>query len=205
MADSQQLSRLVASAEDFADALKALRDDVLRDAPRDVTDITGAIAELYRISTVLRQLRDALEAPRYENRIYRIQPDVRLICRSAHRTLRTGLDMLGRANDMSQWMVWDDLDHRMRVREGVALSMRLRLYHNLTEGLLDQLDGYPSNESITRIKGKLQELFERQQEDYPSASGFYRVIESREFWIRVSLAVVTVATQCWRKLTNYMM
>lgn len=204
MADSQQLSRLVASAEDFASALKSLRDDVLRDASRDVTDITGAIAELYRISTVLRQLRDALEAPRYENRIYRIQPEVRLVCRSAHCTFRTALDMFGRANDMSQWMVWDDIDHRMRIVEHASLFVRLRWYSNLTQGLLDQLDGYPPDESLTRIKGKLQELFERQQEDYTSASGSYRVLGSCESWICVSLAVVTVATELWQKFTKCM-
>lgn len=182
MADSQQLSRLVASAEDFADALKTLRDEVPRDAARDVTDITGAIGELYRISTILRQLRDAFEAPRYEDRIYRIQSDVRLVYRSAQRTLTTALGMVGRANDMSQWMIWDDLDHRMRVVERAALLVRLRWYYNLTQGLLDQLEGYPFDETLARIKGKLQGLLERQQEEPPSPGWSYRVIEPCESW-----------------------
>lgn len=178
MADSRQLSRLVESAEDFACALQTLRDDVPRDAQRDVTDITGAIGELYRLSTILRQLRDAFEASRYEDRIYRIGPDARLVCRSAQRTLSTALGMVGRASDFSQWMVWDDLDHRMRVMERAALLVRLRWYYNLTQGLLDQLEGYAFDDTLKRIKDKVQKLLERQQEDSPSESWSYRVIES---------------------------
>lgn len=164
MADSRQLSRLVESAEDLACALTNLRDEVPRDSPRGVTDITGAIGDLYRLSNILRQLENAAKDPRYGDRIYRISGDVRLVCRSIERTLDVALRMTGRADDSTQWMVWEDMDHRMRDVERVSLLGRLSWYHVFAQGLLDQLNGYAFDETLARIKRNLQSLLERQDD-----------------------------------------
>lgn len=183
MTDSRQLSRLVESAEDFACVLQNLRDDVPRDARRDLTDITGAIGELYRLSTVLQQLREAFEASQYADRLYRIQSDAGLICRSAQRSINLALGMVGRASEATQWMVWDDLAHRMGEVERVPLLLRLRWYYSFTEGLLDQLEGYALNETLTRIKGNLQGLEQLQQRDSrpDNVAWTYRIIDPGEF------------------------
>lgn len=185
MTDSRQLKRLVESAEDFASVLQTLRDEVPRDAQRNVTDITSAIGELYRLSTILQQLRIAFDAPQYADRLYRISSDAGLVSQSAQRTLAVALGMVGRANPATHWMVWDDLSHRLEAVEQVPLSMRLRWYYSFTQGLLDQLEGYPFDATLTRIKASLQALLQQQQPENvrPERPGnfSYRVIQSCEF------------------------
>jgi hypothetical protein len=183
MTDSRQLSRLVESAEDFAAVLRKLRDDVPRDARRDVTDITGAIGELYRLSNVLQQLRDVYESPRYEHRLYRIQNDAGLVCRSAQRSMDLALDMVGLASEVTQWMVWDDLAYRMGTVERMPLLTRLKCYYSFTQGLLDQLEGYKLDGTLVRIKDNLQGLEQQQRNLRPEAlphSVPYPVIASRK-------------------------
>jgi hypothetical protein len=172
--DLRQLSRLVESAEDFAAVLRKLRDDVPRDARRDVTDITGAIGELYRLSNVLQQLRDVYESPRYEHRLDRIQNDAGLVCRSAQRSMDLALGMVGLASEVTQWMVWDDLAYRMGTVERMPLLTRLKCYYSFTQGLLDQLEGYQLDGTLVRIKENLRGL-EQQQRKFGSDALPYSV------------------------------
>jgi hypothetical protein len=181
MTDSRQVSRLVESAEDFAAVLRKLRDDVPRDARRDVTDITGAIGELYRLSNVLQQLRDVYESPRYKHRLWRIQPDAGLVCRSAQRSMDLAMDMVGHASEVTQWMVWDDLAHRMGTVERMPLLTRLKCYYGFTQGLLDQLEGYQFDGTLTRIKDSLLGL-EQDQRGYRPDTLPYPVITSCKYW-----------------------
>jgi hypothetical protein len=188
MTDSRQLSRLVESAEDFACVLQNLRDEVPpRDAAqRNLTDITSAIGELYRLSTILQQLRSAFDAPQYADRLYRISSDAALVTNSAQLTLNVALGMVGRASPATQWMVWDDLSHRLQDVERVSLSMRLKWYYNFTEGLLDQLEGYPFDATLARIKASIHALLQQQkgqqqQPESPRAERpviTYRIVES---------------------------
>jgi hypothetical protein len=183
----RQLSRLVESAEDFAAVLRKLRDDVPRDARRDATDMTGAIGELYRLSKVLQQLRDVYESPRYEYRLYRIQNDAGLVCRSAQRSINLALDMVGLASEVTQWMVWSDLAYRMGTVERMPLLIRLKCYHGFTEGLLDQLEGYQPDATLVRIKHDLQGLEQHQGNPGPDALP-YPVITSCKCsydWLKV--------------------
>jgi len=190
MTDSRQLSRLVESAEDFACVLQNLRDEVPpRDAAqRNLTDITSAIGELYRLSTILQQLRSAFDAPQHADRLYRISADAALVVNSAQLTLSVALGMVGRASPATHWMVWDDLSHRLQDVERVPLSMRLKWYYNFTEGLLDQLEGYPFDATLARIKASihalLQQQKQQQQPDSPRAERpviQYRIVESSKF------------------------
>jgi hypothetical protein len=191
MTDSRQLSRLVESAEDFASVLRTLRDEVplARDAQRNLTDITSAIGDLYRLSTVVQQLRLAFDAPQYADRLYRVVDCATLVNRSAQLTLDVALRMVGRASSATRWMVWEDLSHRLENVERVALSMRLRWYYSLAEGLLDQLEGYPLDGTLTRIKASIQALLQQQR---PEASRperpviSYRVIESSKSMFLIS-------------------
>jgi hypothetical protein len=182
MTDSRQLSRLVESAEDFACVLQELRDGVPRDAQqRNLTDITSAIGELYRLSTIFRKLRSAFDAPQYADRLYRIESDAALVANSAQLTLGVALGMVGRASPATQWMVWEDLSHRLEDVERVPLSKRLKWYHDFTEGLLDQLEGYPFDATLARIKATVQALLQQQQPESPRAERpviSYRIVES---------------------------
>jgi hypothetical protein len=181
MTDSRQLSRLVESAEDFACVLQELRDGVPRDAQRNLTDITSAIGELYRLSTIFQQLRTALDAPQYADRLYRISSDAALVANSAQLTLSVALGMVGRASPATQWMVWDDLSHRLQDVERVPLSMRLKWYYNFTEGLLDQLEGYPFDATLARIKASIQALSQQQGPESPRQERpviSYRIVDS---------------------------
>ena len=189
MIDSRQLSRLVKSAEDFACVLRDLRDEVppRDDAQRNLTDITSAIGELYRLSTILQQLRSAFDAPHHADRLYRISSDAALVANSAQLTLSVALGMVGRASPATQWMVWDDLSHRLQDVERVPLSMRLKWYYNFTEGLLDQLEGYPFDATLARIKASIHALLQQQkqqQSENPRAERPvipYRIVESSKF------------------------
>ena len=189
MTDSRQLSRLVESAEDFACVLQELRDGVPRDVQqRNLTDITSAIGELYRLSTIFRQLRSAFDAPQYADRLYRISADAALVVNSAQLTLSVALGMVGRASPATHWMVWDDLSHRLQNVERVPLSMRLKWYYNFTEGLLDQLEGYPFDATLARIKASIHALLQQQKQqqqlDSPRAERpviQYRIVESGKF------------------------
>jgi hypothetical protein len=191
MTDSRQLSRLVESAEDFACVLQELRDGVPRDVQqRNLTDITSAIGELYRLSTIFRQLRSAFDAPQYADRLYRIESDAALVANSAQLTLGVALGMVGRASPATQWMVWEDLSHRLQDVEGVPLSMRLKWYHNLTEGLLDQLEGYAFDATLARTKASVQALLQQQkqsqQPESPRAERpviSYRIVDSGKSWV----------------------
>jgi hypothetical protein len=182
MTDLLQLSPLVANVEDFAYVLQTLRNDVRSDARHDLTDITGAIGELWRLSASLRLLRDAFEATQYRDRLYRVKDDAELVCRGARWSLEVALGMVGRASETTQWMVWDDLGYRMRVVEGVPLLVRLSWYDTFIQGLLEQLEGYPSTKNLARIKGDLQGLEQQQQlqlqpRDPRPAAITYRVID----------------------------
>lgn len=199
MTDSRQLSRLVESAEDFACVLQNLRDEVppRNDAAqqRNLTDITSAIGELYRLSTIFQKLRNAFEAPQYTDRLYRISSDAALVANSAQLTLSVALGMVGRASPATHWMVWDDLSHRLQDVERVPLSMRLKWYHNLMEGLLGQLEGYLFDTTLIRIKASVQALLQQQkqqqQPESPRAERpviSYRYIESSKLWILISAA-----------------
>ena len=191
MTDSRQLSRLVESAEDFACVLQELRDGVPRDAQqRNLTDITSAIGELYRLSTIFRQLRSAFDAPQYADRLYRIESDAALVANSAQLTLGVALGMVGRASPATQWMVWEDLSHRLQDVEGVPLSMRLKWYHNLTEGLLDQLEGYAFDATLARTKASVQALLQQQKQSQQPESPLaerpvisYRIVDSGKSWV----------------------
>jgi hypothetical protein len=191
MTDSRQLSRLVASAEDFACVLQNLRDEVplARDAQRNLTDITSAIGELYRLSTIVQQLRFAFDAPQYADRLYRVVDDAAIVTRSAQLTLNVALRMVGRASSATRWMVWEDLGHRLENVEQVSLSMRLRWYYDFSQGLLEQLEGYPFDATLTRIKASLQALLQQQR---PEASRperpviSYRVIEPSKLMLLIS-------------------
>jgi hypothetical protein len=181
MTDSRQLSRLVVSAEDFACVLQELRDGVPRDAQqRNLTDITSAIGELYRLSTVFQKLRSAFDAPQYADRLYRIESDAALVANSAQLTLGVALGMVGRASPTTQWMVWEDLSHRFEDVERVPLTTRLKWYYDFTEGLLDQLEGYSFDAILARIKASVQALLQQQkqqqQPERPVIS--YRIVES---------------------------
>jgi hypothetical protein len=191
MTDSRQLSRLVESAEDFAAVLRELRDDVPRDARRDVTDITGAIGELYRLSNVLQLLRDVYEAPRYEHRVWRIRDDAGLVCRSAQRSVDLAMDMVGRASEVTQWMVWDDLAHRMGTVERMPLLMRLKCYYDFTQGLLDQLEGYQFDGTLERIKGSLIGLDQQQS------------IQQRSSRLDALPYPVITSCKCWERIFKY--
>jgi hypothetical protein len=191
MTDSRQLSRLVESAEDFACVLQELRDGVPRDVQqRNLTDITSAIGELYRLSTIFRQLRSAFDAPQYADRLYRIESDAALVANSAQLTLGVALGMVGRASPATQWMVWEDLSHRLQDVEGVPLSMRLKWYHNLTEGLLDQLEGYAFDATLARTKASVQALLQQQKQSQQPESPLaerpvisYRIVDSGKSWV----------------------
>jgi hypothetical protein len=183
----RQLSRLAESVEDFAAVLRKFRDDVPRHARRDVTDITGAIGELYRLSSVLQQLRDVCESPRYEHRFYRIQNDAGLVCRSAQHSMDLALDMVGLASEVTQWMVWDDLAYRMGTVERMPLLTRLKCYHSFTQALLDQLEGYQLDGTDVRIRDNIQGLEQQQRNPGPDALP-YPVITSCKCsndWLRV--------------------
>jgi hypothetical protein len=183
----RQLSRLAESVEDFAAVLRKFRDDVPRHARRDVTDITGAIGELYRLSSVLQQLRDVCESPRYEHRFYRIQNDAGLVCRSAQHSMDLALDMVGLASEVTQWMVWDDLAYRMGTVERMPLLTRLKCYYSFTQALLDQLEGYQLDGTDVRIRDNIQGLEQQQRNPGPDALP-YPVITSCKCsndWLRV--------------------
>ena len=197
MTDSRQLSRLVESAEDFAIVLQDFRNELPpRDdaAQRNLTDITSAIGELYRLSTILQQLRSAFDAPQYADRLYRIAADAALVVSSAQATLSVALGMVGRASPTTHWMVWDDLSHRLQDVERVSLSMRLRWYYSFTEGLLDLLEGYAFDATLARIKASIQALLQQQQQpESPRAERpviSYRVIESSKSLDLVSVALM---------------
>ena len=183
MNDSRQLSRLVESAEEVASVLRVLRDDVPRDARRNLTDITSSIGELYRLSTILQQLRNVFVEPQYADRLYRISSDAALVADSVQLTLDVALRMVGRSIPATRWMVWDDLNHRLQGVEQADLLKRLRWYYNFSQGLLDQLEGYPFDGTLTRTKVNLQTLL-YQQEQQPDVTRSpviqYRLVSSTD-------------------------
>jgi hypothetical protein len=181
--DVRALRRMIECAEDFACVLQNLRDEEPRDAQQTLIDITSAIGELYRLSSVLRELYIAFDAPQYVDRLYRIMTDAALVVNSARLTLNGALSMVGRASPATNWMVWADLSHKLQNVERVPLLMRLKWYHSLTQGLLDVLEGYPFNDALLRIKSSIQRLLQQQQPESlrhgrPVTS--HRIIESSE-------------------------
>jgi hypothetical protein len=181
--DGMALRRLIEGAEDFAAVLQVIRDEEPRDAERNLVDITSAIGELYRLSSVLRELCIAFGAPLYVDRLYRIMTDAALVVNSAQLTLSGALSMVGRASRATQWMIWADLSHKLQNVERVPLLMRLKWYHSLTQGLLDVLEGYLFNDTLLRIKSSIQRLLQQQQpgslrRGRPDTS--HRIIESSE-------------------------
>jgi hypothetical protein len=175
-----QLSRLIESAQDLASTLRNLRDDVPLSARRGVTDITCAIGELYRLRNILQEMRNVYEAPRYKHRLYRIQTDTGLLCHSAQRSMDLAREIVEHASKVNKWMFWDDLAHRMGNVERMPLLTRLGCYHILTQGLLDQLEGYQVDETFVRVKDNLLG-FEKQQRGSRSDNFVHPVNAYREY------------------------
>lgn len=158
MATSQHLSRLALEAEDVASALRTLRDQ--HEGTSSITVITEAVSRLFGLSTTLRRLAQAHDDSRYRNSLYRIRDDVQLVYCSACYTLEVALHM-GRRPVGAQWMVWGDMDHRMREMEGAGLLERLNWYRIFAEDLLDQLDGRTSD-GLLRSRDRVQSLLRLQ-------------------------------------------
>lgn len=173
MATSQHLSRLALEAEDVASALRTLRDQ--HEGTASVTFITEAVSRLFGLSTTLQRLAQAHDEPRYRNSLYRIKEDVQLVYCSACYTLEVALHM-GRRPVGAQWMVWGDMDHRMREMEGVGLLERLNWYRFFAEDLLDHLDGRTSD-GLLRSRDRVQNLL-RLQDNARLLGLTYRSIES---------------------------
>lgn len=141
MAASQNLDRLAHLAEDVASTLRLLRDH--HGEPSCVASITEAVAKLFGISTEFQRLAGVLDEPQYYSSLYRIEHDVQNVCHSVNLTLSVALTIAHRTRDSSQWMIWDDLDHRTRTVEGADFIQRLNWYTSYVQGMLDLLHGDP--------------------------------------------------------------
>ena len=158
----QSLNHLAQQAEDFASALRHLRDQ--HGEPSYIASITEAVAKLFGISTELRRLAGAFDQPHYYSSLYRVERDVQLVYRSFDLTLQVALTIAHRTRDSSQWMVWGDLDHRTRAVEGSDFLERLSWYQSYIQGLLDLLDGYP-DERLMQLRNHVSNLLRSQQDD----------------------------------------
>jgi hypothetical protein len=161
---SEYLNRLAHQAEDVASALRLLRDQ--HGEPSAIASITEAVAKLFGISTELRRLAVAFNTPQYHPSLYRIEPDVQILCRSLKYTLGVALTMAHRTRDSSQWMVWGDLDYRTRNVEGSDFLERLTWYQSYIQGLLDLLDGYP-DERLVQLHNNVSGLLRSQADAQP--------------------------------------
>jgi len=177
MAASQNLDRLARQAEDVASTLRLLRDQ--HGEPSCVASITEAVAKLFGISTEFQRLAGALDQPQYYSSLYRIERDVEIVCHSVNLTLSVALTIAHRTRDSSQWMIWDDLDHRTRTVEGADFLQRLTWYQAYVQGLLDLLDGYP-DERLVQLSNRVSSLL-KSQEDARPLGPVDRLIESGKY------------------------
>jgi hypothetical protein len=191
---SDYLNRLAQQAEDVASALRLLRDQ--HGEPSVIASITEAVAKLYGISTELQRLAGAFDTPQYRSSLYRIEPDVQILCRSLKCTLGVALTMAHRTRDSSQWMVWGDLDYRTRNVEGSDFLERLTWYQSYVQGLLDLLDGYP-DERLVQLHNNVAGLL-GSQEEAQSLGPSDRFIEPGEF-----LCVMFLTCRLWGESSRF--
>lgn len=156
------LLRLAKDAENVASGLHTCRENL----PRNGTKITGIIKELFAVSTVLRELDNSQRDRRFEPSFYRIEEDLDILCASLRWTFNANFDMFARVVGRSWAMVWDDLSHRMVMKERLGLLERLELYHEFLTGLRCRITGDPIS-GVAIMRENIVELLDMQEANAP--------------------------------------
>lgn len=156
------LSQLNEAIEFLARHLMSFRNTAQSGLQQEVVEIDEALENLNRLRNILRQLSNACMMQEYEYSLHRIVADLQLVQRSVELTYKTTYGMVAHAREERMWMIWGDLDHRLRYEQQASLSTRLRWYFYVTQGLLAHIEGFPLGGPHTRVRDKLNRLFELQ-------------------------------------------
>lgn len=167
MDTSRRLLDFAKESEEVASGLRRFRDHL----PRSATKITAAIAELFSISTVLREIND----PR--NTIRHVEPDLELVFQTLRRTLDRVFDMFAKSRERSPESLWQQLCDQMERDEGIGLPERLEWYHDFLLAQKDLLTGYqprdrgPMRRQLISLLDTQELLYEREQRRAINAPG----------------------------------
>lgn len=131
------LVRLAHDAEDVASGLVTFRDNL----PRNRTNITAIISELFAVSAILRRIDEAQSDVDLQPSFYRIRDDTGKLYASLKSTLEDVFDMFRRCRDLPKQLCWDDLQHHMRRTEGLGLFERMQCYHDFLQAQDDIVHG----------------------------------------------------------------
>ena len=131
---------LIAEAENAQDIAEAFT-RFLDPARGWAAEITGLIAELYAISSALRDLNSTAAEPRYYRDYNLIREDVRLILYSLNYTFEDVFRLLGRLDRLSYGQVWLEIMEFFQLESGNTLCRRLELYKIFLQDLSRVLEG----------------------------------------------------------------
>lgn len=151
MDTSRKLLQYAKESEDVAAGLRRFRDDL----PRSATKITAAIAELYLISAVLREINGSRSSFRH------VEDDLDLVFQTLQRTLERAFDMFAKSREYEPGVLWQQLCDRMERDEGIGLPERLEWYHSFLLAQRDILTGYQPRER-GQMRSQLRSLLDTQ-------------------------------------------
>lgn len=132
------------NAEDVAAGFRLFRDPL----PEHATEITSLIADLYAISTSLKNLEDLARNRNYRRNLHAVQPDLELVRASLKYTLEDVVDFFGdlearRGSSREVYKrTWVDLCTFFREESHDSLSTRLAKYKAFLSDLEALMKGF---------------------------------------------------------------
>ncbi|CAK4030550.1 Hypothetical predicted protein [Lecanosticta acicola] len=150
----RSLLRFAGQCDDAASGLLRFRESLPRHAPK----LTGLIADLFAISSALRQIHKDNRS--HGSSFPTIDESLVLVLKSLKFTLENGIFVMF-ASEQPPQVAWEDLNHRMESLERVDFLQRLELYRDTLDALAFSLrDGSEIPRDDVR---QVQQLLETQQ------------------------------------------
>ncbi|PYH77270.1 hypothetical protein BO82DRAFT_424378 [Aspergillus uvarum CBS 121591] len=162
------------NAEDVAAGFRLFRDPL----PEHSTEITSLIADLYAISTSLKNLEDLTRNRNYRRNLHAVQPDLELVRASLKYTLEDVVDFFGdlearRGSSREVYKrTWVDLCTFFREESQDSLSTRLAKYKAFLSDLEALMKGNaPDDRLMSALRRNLKGLLVQQESQVASHLG----------------------------------
>ncbi|PYH45441.1 uncharacterized protein BP01DRAFT_356486 [Aspergillus saccharolyticus JOP 1030-1] len=162
------------NAEDVAAGFRLFRDPL----PEHSTEITSLIADLYAISTSLKNLEDLARHRNYRRNLHAVQPDLEVVRTSLKYTLEDVVDFFGdlegrRGPSREVYKrTWNDLCTFFREESQDSLSTRLAKYKAFLSDLEALIKGNAVDDRLmSSLRHSLKNLLAQQESHVVSQLG----------------------------------
>lgn len=120
------LTQYAARCEDAASGLVRFSDSL----PGSESSVAIAVSELFGISAILRHICEERSSGRYASSLGPAYDDSDVACQSLGLTLDDIFELFVKVEHRPEYIIWEELNHRLALEGPYPLTVRLRLYHD---------------------------------------------------------------------------